>query len=148
MALHNLQICQELIQGRSQPLTSRWARSEHLLNFSSFSCMLSHFSSNFLHFSSSFWSSGWAARPPGNALAMPLSLSFHTNFGCGMFSFAMHVSSLSSIMLITLVGFDRYFAVYDPIKYRITKSKKQLSCILTILTWTISAIFSCFFSDL
>ena len=72
------------------------------------------------------------------------SESFHTNFGCGMFSFGLHVASLSSIMLITLIGFDRYFAICYPIKYRITKNKEQVSYILSFLTWIISAVFSLF----
>ena len=72
------------------------------------------------------------------------SVPFYTNFGCGMVSFAMHVSSLSSMLLITLISFDRYFAICHPIKYHITKNKKQVSCILTLLTWIISAILSFF----
>ena len=68
------------------------------------------------------------------------SVSFHTNFGCGMFYFAVHVLSLSSIVLITLVSFDRYFAIWYPIKYRITKNKKCASYILTLFAWIISAL--------
>ena len=69
---------------------------------------------------------------------------FHTNFGCGMFSFVIHVASLSSILLITLISFDRYFAICNPIKYHITKNKKQFSYILSFLIWIISAVFSLF----
>ena len=72
------------------------------------------------------------------------SVSFNTNFGCGMFDFAFHLAGLSSIMFITLVSFDRYFAVCYPIKYRITKIKKQASYSLTLLTWIISAVLSLF----
>ena len=61
-----------------------------------------------------------------------------------MFFFARHVASLSSILLITLISFDRYFAICYPIKYHITKNKKQLSYILSFLTWIISAVFSLF----
>ena len=71
------------------------------------------------------------------------STPFQTNFGCAMFSFAIHVSALSSIMLITLVSFDRFFAVCYPIQYRITKNKKQ-ACSLALLTWIISVVLSLF----
>ena len=65
---------------------------------------------------------------------------YHTNFGCFISYFTIHLASLSSIMLITLVSFDRYLAICYPIKYRITKNKKQTSYILTLLIWIISAI--------
>ena len=39
---------------------------------SSFSFIFPHFSLNLSPFSSSFWTSGWASRPPGKALATPL----------------------------------------------------------------------------
>ena len=75
------------------------------------------------------------------------SESFHTNFGCAMYYFTAHLASLTSIMLITLISFDRYVAICYPIKYRIAKNKNQTSCILTLLTWIISAVI-CFLRSL
>ena len=49
---------------------------------------------------------------------------FNTNFGCGMLYFATHVSSLSSILLMTLVSFDRYFAICYPHKVPLHKEKE------------------------
>ena len=72
------------------------------------------------------------------------SESFHTSIGCVMYYFFIHVAGLSSIILITLVSYDRYFSICHPIKYRITENKKQASYILTFLTWIISAILSLF----
>ena len=69
------------------------------------------------------------------------SVSFYTNFG--IFYFALHVPSLSSIVLITLVSFDRYFSICYPIKYRITKNKRACY-MLTPFTWIISAVLSLF----
>ena len=34
------------------------------------------------------------------------SWPFHTNFGCGVYSFTHHLASLTSILLITIVSFD------------------------------------------
>ena len=65
---------------------------------------------------------------------------FRTHFGCGAFSFAINVASSSSILMITLVTFDRYFAVCHPIKYRTLKGKKQANFILTIFVWIVSVI--------
>ena len=72
------------------------------------------------------------------------SESFHTSIGCVMYYFFIHMAGLSSIMLITLASFDRYFSICHPIQYRITENKKQASYILTFLTWIISAILSLF----
>ena len=61
-----------LKQGRSQP-HSPWAR----VPLSSFFPQIAINSTIFLKlylFSSSFWPSGWASRPPGKALATPLTL--------------------------------------------------------------------------
>ena len=68
------------------------------------------------------------------------SKPFHTSFGCGAFYFATTVASSSSVLLITLVSFDRYFAICYPIKYHTTKAKKQKSFILILLAWIVSVI--------
>ena len=65
---------------------------------------------------------------------------FRTRFGCGAHFFAINVASSSSIFLITLVTFDRYFAICHPIKYRTMKAKKQIKFILTIFVWIVSVI--------
>ena len=65
---------------------------------------------------------------------------FHTQFGCGAFHFAINVASSSSVLLITLVSFDRYFAICHPVKYRTMKAKKQKSFILILLVWFVSVI--------
>ena len=59
-------------QGRSQPHSPGWARVPFSSFFPEISINFSYFSSNFYSFSSSFWPSGWASRPHGKALAMPL----------------------------------------------------------------------------
>ena len=55
--------CKE--QGRSQPLTPGWARTEHFLNLSSFSCSFYHCSSNFPHFLPYFGLPGGRIAHPG-----------------------------------------------------------------------------------
>ena len=57
-------------QSCSQPHSPGWARAPLSYFFPQISINFSYFSSNL--FSSSFWSSGWATRPPGKALATPL----------------------------------------------------------------------------
>ena len=73
-----------------------------------------------------------------------VSWPFYTNFGCGFYSFTIHFSSLSSILLITIVSFDRYFAICHPLKYHITKVKKKGSFMITFFAWIISAVLSLF----
>ena len=46
---------------------------------------------------------------------------FHSAVGCGMYFFAINLTSSASIFLICLVTFDRYFAVCHPLKYRVMK---------------------------
>ena len=70
------------------------------------------------------------------------SSPFHSNFGCGMYSFTIHLSSLSSILFITIVSFDRYFAICHPLQYRNTKIKTRGGCFLTSLIWITSAVLS------
>ena len=72
------------------------------------------------------------------------SAPFYSNFGCAKVSFAIHLSQITSIFLITIVSFDRYFAICHPLKYPNTKIKIQAGCILTLLAWIISAILSFF----
>ena len=68
-----------------------------------------------------------------------LSEPFYKSLGCRMYHFGTHLSSSASLLFITLVSFDRYFAVCHPVKYRIRKNKKQTSYILTLFMWTIAA---------
>ena len=70
-----------------------------------------------------------------------ISEPFHTNAGCGMTYFMRFMSSCASTLLITLVGFDRYFAVCHPVKYRIKKNKRQVCVYLTLLAWAIAATY-------
>ena len=66
---------------------------------------------------------------------------FYKSLGCGMYYFSGYLSSSASILFITLVSFDRYFAVCHPVKYRNKKSKKQTSHVLTLSIWIIAAAF-------
>ena len=67
---------------------------------------------------------------------------FHTNFGCRMYHFATNLLSSASIFLITLVTFDRYFAICHPIKYRNLQHKHRVSFVLVVLVWIITLILS------
>ena len=58
-------------QGHSQPHCPQWAR----VPLSLFFHHLFLFSLKLSSFLSSFWPSRWVTRPPGKALAMPLSLT-------------------------------------------------------------------------
>ena len=55
------------------------------------------------------------------------SSPLRTNFGCAMYAFTIHWSSLSSVFIIAIVSFDRYFAICRPLRYRITTIKKRAS---------------------
>ena len=61
-------------QGRSQPHSPGWARVPLSSFFSSNFDQFILFFLKLYSFSSSFWFSGWAACPPGKALATPLLL--------------------------------------------------------------------------
>ena len=67
---------------------------------------------------------------------------FHSNFGCAIVSFAIH--QIASTFVITIVSFDRYFVICHPLKYRNTKIKTRIGCILTFMSWIISAVLSFF----
>ena len=60
-------------QGRSQPHSTGWARAPLSSFFPSNFDQFILFFLKLYSFSSSFWFSGWAARPPGKALATPLT---------------------------------------------------------------------------
>ena len=64
-------------QGRSQPHSPGWARVPLSSFFLKISINFSYFFLKLYLFSSSFWSSGWASRPPGKALATPLGQTLH-----------------------------------------------------------------------
>ena len=70
-----------------------------------------------------------------------LGAPFYKSLGCGIYFFIIHLSSCASVLFITLVSSDRYFAVCHPVWYRNKKSKKQRSCIFTLLMWVFSAAF-------
>ena len=47
-----------------------------------------------------------------------LTEPFHTSFWeCNLYYFTIHLASLSSILLITIVSFDWYYAICHPLKY-------------------------------
>ena len=64
---------------------------------------------------------------------------YNTSLGCGVSAYFGLKSSCASVLFITLVGFDRYFAVCHPIRYLNRKNKKQTSYIFTIFIWIIAA---------
>ena len=64
-----------------------------------------------------------------------------TNVGCGLFYFTYYLSFFASILLITLVTLERYFAICHPLKHRQMNNKKR-SVILTIITWFVAAVFA------
>ena len=68
------------------------------------------------------------------------SQPFRSAVGCGMYFFAINLTSSASIFLICVVTFDRYFAVCHPLKYRIMKSKKHGPITITLPVWIISAL--------
>ena len=76
-----------------------------------------------------------------------VSEAVHKDFGCGMMYFMGHLLTFASILIVTLVSFDRYFAICHPLKYRSKKNKKQVSCILILIAWIISALV-CFLRSL
>ena len=75
----------------------------------------------------------WAYKQKGK----PVS----TDFECGLLNFTIHLSFFASILLITLVTLERYFAICHPIKHRQRNNKKR-AIILTIITWFVAAIFA------
>ena len=62
------------MQGRSQPHSPGWTRVPLSSFFPQILINDFYFFLKLYSFSSSFWSSGWATRPPGKALATPLTL--------------------------------------------------------------------------
>ena len=67
---------------------------------------------------------------------------FRTNAGCGVYVFVFGVSFFASMFFITLVSFDRYFAICQPLKYRSLKNKKREQYCLMFLVWCVSAVLS------
>ena len=67
---------------------------------------------------------------------------FHTSFGCAMFIFGYYISSSASTLLITLVSFDRYFAICRPITYLRIKKNKPVVGIVILFLWFISAVLA------
>ena len=67
---------------------------------------------------------------------------FHQSIGCVLNYFLCALSYSASIMLITFISFDRYFAICKPVKYRLMKNKKRFSFTAISLIWICSAIIS------
>ena len=68
---------------------------------------------------------------------------FTTSFECGLYYFAYHLSFFASILLLTLVTGERYFAICHPLKHLQWNNKKR-SVFLTSITWFVAAIFANF----
>ena len=68
---------------------------------------------------------------------------FHQSIGCILNTFLSALSYFASIILITFISFDRYFAICKPVKYRLMKNKKCFSFIVIPFIWIFSALFSC-----
>ena len=71
---------------------------------------------------------------------------FQNNIECVANVFLCVLSYCASIMLITFINFDRYFAICKPVKYRLMKNKKRVSFISISVIWLVSAIFACPFT--
>ena len=67
---------------------------------------------------------------------------FHTSFGCAMFIFGYYISSSASTLLITLVSFDRYFAICRPITYLKIKKNKRAVGFVVLFLWIVSAVLA------
>ncbi len=69
------------------------------------------------------------------------NLPFDTDIACALFYFVRHLSFFGSILLITLVSFERFIAVCYPLHHHYMKENWR-SMVLTIITWVVSAIFA------
>ena len=67
---------------------------------------------------------------------------FRKHAGCALHILLCALSYCASILLITFISFDRYFAICRPIQYRYMKNKKRASVIIICCIWIVSAIFS------
>ena len=67
---------------------------------------------------------------------------FHTSFGCAMHIFGYYIASSASTLLITLVSFDRYFAICRPITYLKMKKNKQAIGVVILFLWIISSVLA------
>ena len=74
--------------------------------------------------------------------AVVWSEPFRKHAGCALHILLCALSYCASILLITFITFDRYFAICRPLQYRYMKNKKRLSIIIICCIWIISAIFS------
>ena len=67
--------------------------------------------------------------------------NFHKSLGCGIYRFFDRLVICAAILLITLVGLDRYLAVCHPLTYRSIKSKKRTYYIPILFIYMIAIVF-------
>lgn len=63
---------------------------------------------------------------------MPVSSSF----GCVILNIPFYFGHLASMGFITLISFERYYAICHPMQHRIMKTRRRTIC-LVITTWTV-----------
>ena len=74
--------------------------------------------------------------------AVVWSEPFSTNTGCILNTFVLSLSYCASVLLITFISLDRYFAVCRPVQYRFMKNKKHAICIFNFTVWLLSAMYA------